>query len=105
MYSGVRGLVNILMYLFKMIKYHVYSKKYQTYFVWWLLFNFPDADATQVSVCVCLFFVALFAVLRWLPKCFTIGEAMVITESLVLLSVDSFTDLGIKVNFVMVKKK
>ena len=58
---------------------------------------FEDADITRVSVCVCLFFIILFAVLRWLPRCFTIGEAMVVTESIALLAADSFADLGIKV--------
>ena len=48
-----------------------------------------------------LFYVALFAVLRWIPRSFTIGEAMVVTEAVVLLSVDSFSDLGIKVNFII----
>ena len=48
-------------------------------------------------MCVCVFFLVLVAVLRWLPRCFTIGEAMVVTQSIALLSTDSFTDLGIKV--------
>ena len=57
-----------------------------------------DVDIIRVSVCICLFFVLLFAILRWIPRCFTIGEAMVVTETVVLLSVDSYTNLGVKVN-------
>ena len=60
-------------------------------------YYFEDADITRVSVCVFVFFLILVAVLRWLPRCFTIGEAMVVTQSIALLSTDSFTDLGIKV--------
>ena len=62
------------------------------------MFNFADADIMRVSLCFCLYFALLFAVLRHLPQCFTIGEAMVVTETIALLSVDAFTDLGIKVN-------
>ena len=51
-----------------------------------------------MTVCVFLYFALLSAVLRHLPECFTIGEAMIVTESVVLLSVDAFTDLGIKVH-------
>ena len=60
--------------------------------------DFSDIDIMRVSVCICLFFVILFAVLRWIPKSFTIGEAMVISETIVLLSVDSYTNLGLKVS-------
>lgn len=57
-----------------------------------------DADIMRVSLCFCLYFALLFAVLRHLPQCFTIGEAMVVTETIALLSVDAFTDLGIKLS-------
>lgn len=60
--------------------------------------NFADTDIMQVIVCVLLYFALLSAVLRHLPQCFTIGEAMIVTQSVVLLSVDAFTDLGIKVH-------
>jgi len=60
--------------------------------------NFADTDIMHVIVCVLLYFALLSAVLRHLPQCFTIGEAMIVTESVVLLSVDAFTDLGIKVH-------
>ncbi|KAL9986140.1 hypothetical protein ACROYT_G000230 [Oculina patagonica] len=58
-----------------------------------------DVDIIRVSVCICLFFVILFVVLRWIPRCFTIGEAMVVTEAVVLLSVDSYTNLGLKLSY------
>lgn len=58
-----------------------------------------DVDIMRVSVCICLFFVILFAVLRWIPRSFTIGEAMVISETIVLLSVDSYTNLGLKFSY------
>ena len=61
-----------------------------------------DVDIMRVSVCICLFFVILFAVLRWIPRSFTIGEAMVISETIVLLSVDSYTNLGLKVNCTLI---
>lgn len=57
-----------------------------------------DVDIVLVSISVCLFFVAMFTILRCMPKSFTIGEAMIITEAIVLLSVDSFTDLGVKLS-------
>jgi len=62
--------------------------------------NFADTDIMHVIVCVLLYFALLSAVLRHLPQCFTIGEAMIVTESVVLLSVDAFTDLGIKLSHV-----
>lgn len=62
--------------------------------------HFADIDIIRVSICVCLFFVALFAILRWIPKSFTVGEAMIITEAIVLLSVDSFADLAIKLSHI-----
>lgn len=63
--------------------------------------NVPwDTEIMHVIVCVLLYFALLSAVLRHLPQCFTIGEAMIVTESVVLLSVDAFTDLGIKLSHV-----
>lgn len=63
-----------------------------------IIFFIADVDIICVSVCVCLYFVTLFVVLRWIPRCFTIGEAMVVTQAVVLVAVDSYTNLGIKVN-------
>ena len=67
-------------------------------FISFLLLLHLDVDIMRVSVCICLFFVILFAVLRWIPRSFTIGEAMVISETIVLLSIDSYMNLGLKVN-------
>ena len=73
---------------------------YNFYFIFSLYIS--DVDIIRVTVCICLFFVILFAVLRWIPRSFTIGEAMVISETIVLLSVDSYTNLGLKVNCTLI---
>ena len=62
------------------------------------IFFITDVDIMWVSVSVSLYFVALFAILWWIPGCFTIGEAMIVTQAVVFVTIDSFANLGIKVN-------
>ncbi|XP_022782719.1 dolichol kinase-like isoform X2 [Stylophora pistillata] len=58
-----------------------------------------DVDIMWVSVSVSLYFVALFAILWWIPGCFTIGEAMIVTQAVVFVTIDSFANLGIKLAY------
>lgn len=59
-----------------------------------------DVDIMWVSISVLLYFVALFAILRWIPGCFTIGEAMIVTQAVVLVAIDSYANLGIKLVYI-----
>lgn len=63
-----------------------------------MAFFITDVDIMWVSISVLLYFVALFAILWWIPGCFTIGEAMIVTQAVVLVAIDSYANLGIKVN-------
>ena len=51
-----------------------------------------------VLVCVSIYATSLFFTLWYLPRCFTIGEVMVLMQSLVLLAADSLINVMIKVS-------